>query len=291
MSNVQTAPDGRIEKRGNGQMTQGAAPRRQLADYLGGKEFRAAIAEALPKHITADRMVRIAMTALRTTRDLAQCTPESFFACLIQAALLGLEPNTPNQHVYLIPRRIKGTLECTLITGYMGQIELAMRSGKVEKIWTRVVREGDEFQVKLGLSEDIQHIPATDSKREERPLTYVYAVAKLKDGGTVFEVLSKAQVESRRPQHWQSSPWASHPEAMWRKSAVRSLFKWIPKSAEMAVAEQLEERSELGKKQLFDGMVHEAVEHMGLSPIVDTEPDHDPQTGEVLQQEEPGAAG
>lgn len=296
MANVNTDPTGRIQKTAPNGQSQVPA-RRTLAAQIDSAEFKKALSQALPKHITPDRMARIAMTALRTTRDLAQCTPESFFSCLMQAAQLGLEPNTPNQHVYLIPRRNKGVLECTLIVGYQGQIELALRSGKVEKIWTRVVREGDEFQVEYGLTENITHRPSTDPQREQMPITFVYAVAQLKTGGSIFEVLSLAQIEARRKMSaaGTSGPWVQHFEAMARKTAVRSLFKWVPKSAEMALAEHLDERADMGRSQMFDGMVHDAVEKMGFKPIVEVEtepePEHDPQTGEVVAQEEPGATG
>lgn len=270
MGTPRTDAEGRIQK--NGQSTQLA--KKTLAQQLNDPQMIAEIRRALPSHIKPEKMARIVMTALRTTRDLDKCTPESFFGCVMQAAQLGLEVNTPHGHAYLIPRRNNraGNIECTLIVGYQGMIELALRSGKVEKIWTRVVREGDHFRVKYGLEEDIEHEPAIDAEREARPITYVYAVAALSTGGKVFEVLSAAQVEARRKRSaaGNSGPWQTDYEAMVRKTAVRSLFKWVPKSSEMALAEALEERAEQGKSQAFDGLVNESVERLGMRPI-DTE--------------------
>lgn len=278
MAGPKTDSDGRIRTSNNG-----APPaRKTLAQQIDSPEFMQALRSALPKHITPEKMARIALTALRTTRGLAACSPESFFASLLQAALLGLEVNTPNGHAYLVPYKD----QCQLIVGYQGMIELALRSGKVSKIWTRTVREGDEFRVQYGLDETIVHVPATDPKREERPITYVYAVAKLTTGDVIFEPLSIAQVEARKKRSAasRSGPWVTDTEAMIRKTAVRSLFKWVPKSSEMALAESLEERADEGRSQLFDGMVHQAMDTLGMQPIdtvAEEAPPHDPETGEV----------
>jgi recombination protein RecT len=60
------------------------------------------IKRALPKHLNADRMSRIALTAFRRTPKLAECDPRSVFAAVIQASQLGLEPDTLGRS-YLIP--------------------------------------------------------------------------------------------------------------------------------------------------------------------------------------------
>jgi recombination protein RecT len=273
MAGPRTDDSGRIQK--TAQNGAGAAiARKTLAQQLNDPAMLQELRRALPTHIKPEKMSRIVLTALRTTRELDKTTPESFFGCVMQAAQLGLDVNTPNGHAYLIPRRNNkaGTMECTLIVGYQGMIELALRSGKVEKIWTRVVREGDHFRVKYGLEEDIEHEPAIDADRETRPISYVYAVAALTTGGKVFEVLSTAQVNERRKRSAASSsgPWQTDYEAMVRKTAVRSLFKWVPKSSELALAESLEERLEEGRSQAFDGMVNDSVERLGMRPI-DTE--------------------
>ena len=60
------------------------------------------IKRALPKHLNADRMSRIALTAFRRTPKLGECDPRSVFAAVIQASQLGLEPDTLGR-AYLIP--------------------------------------------------------------------------------------------------------------------------------------------------------------------------------------------
>lgn len=61
------------------------------------------IQRALPKHMDADRIARIALTAVRTTPKLLDCDQFSFLAALMQSAQLGLELNTGLGQAYLIP--------------------------------------------------------------------------------------------------------------------------------------------------------------------------------------------
>jgi recombination protein RecT len=284
MSGPQTDTSGRIRTSTNGGGAPGSAvatqpkeqqERKTLLQMLMGQNMQAQIAKALPKHVTPDRIVRIVTTALNTTKDLAQCTPESFFGCVMQAAQLGLEVNTPLGHAYLIPRRIKGVLTCTLIIGYQGQIDLALRSDKVVKIWTRTVHEGDEFEVHYGLTENIIHKPSKQAGRLARPLEWVYCVAELSNGAKVFEVLSAEEVESRRARGGGAgdsfSPWRTDYDAMARKSSVRALFKWLPKTSEMALVESMEERAESNRNPVFSESVNDSLRGAGFNPILDTE--------------------
>lgn len=217
------------------------SPANSLAEMLMAQKDQ--IALAIPKHMTADRMLRISMTALRTTPKLSECTPASFLGCVMSAAQLGLEPNTPLGHAYLIPRKNKGVMECTLMIGYQGMIDLARRSGKVRRIHAFVVREGDHFEWTLGLDPDIKHRPAGNNS--DKPVTHVYAAARLDGGDDVFAVLTRAEIEKRRKRGASgkgiSTPWDTDYDAMALKSAVRALWAFLPKSTEMAMAVQVEE--------------------------------------------------
>ena len=90
--------------------------------------------KALPSVMTLERFTRIALSALNNTPELQKCTPMSFIAALLNAAQLGLEPNTPLGQAYLIPYKNKGVLECQFQIGYKGLIELAYRNGQMQTI-------------------------------------------------------------------------------------------------------------------------------------------------------------
>lgn len=242
------------------------------------------IGRALPAHIKPDRMLRIATTALRQNPDLALCTPASFVGCVMQAATLGLEPNTPLGLAYLIPRKSnkldKGQRECTLIIGYQGQMDLSRRGG-VPVIYAYVVREGDHFRCTLGTDAKIEHVPSEAVDREDTPITHAYAVAKVA-GEPVFVVLTKPQVEKRRARSGAADdgPWVTDYEAMCCKTAIRALWKFLPKSAEMARAEVVEDAQERGAPitAALDPAVADALAKNGM--IEDAQV-IDPETGEV----------
>jgi recombination protein RecT len=254
MTAPQTAKNGEIIPRAE-------KPQKSLAELL--QNMQPEIARAVPKHVNPDRMVRIALTSLRMNPDLLKCSPASFLGCVMSAAQLGLEIGGPLALAYLIPFKT----ECTLIVSYRGMMNLARRSGMVQAIYAYDVRDGDKFSYRLGLSPNIDHEPSEDATREEKPITHVYAVAKLKDGEPIFTVLTKAQVEKfrQRSRAANSGPWVTDYTAMALKTAVRRLFTWLPQSSEMALAAALDEAPELGQRQaaVWDPSVTEALESKG----------------------------
>ena len=114
-------------------------------------DFATQIARALPKHLTPDRFLRIAITASLRTPKLMECSVASVSSCLLLLSQLGLEPDGRRAH--LIPRnnRSNGTVECTVIIDYKGLVELVMRTGLVANIHADAVRENDEFEYDRGI--------------------------------------------------------------------------------------------------------------------------------------------
>lgn len=204
------------------------------------------MARCLPKHLTPDRMTRIALTQLRTTPKLQECSPQSFIAAIMQASQLGLEPGVLGS-CYLIPfwNKRLGTYECTFMPGYRGFLDLARRSGQIESLVARAVYENDEFTYEFGLKDNIIHKPTMGEKGD---LICVYAVAILKDGGHQFDVMSKKEVDKIRDtsQSKENGPWVANYDEMAKKTIVRRLFKWLPCSVEMQKVISLDEQQEIG---------------------------------------------
>jgi recombination protein RecT len=233
------------------------------------EKLKGQMALALPKHMTADRMARIVLTDMRRVPKLMECTQQSLAGAIMAAAQLGLEPGNGLGHAYLLPfdkrAKVAGqwqtvATECQLIIGYRGMIDLARRSGQIVSLSARVVHEKDHFSYRYGLDETVEHVPHADG--DPGKMTFVYAVAKLKDGGVQFEVMSRAEVERVREKSkaGSSGPWVDHFEEMAKKTAIRRLFKYLPVSVEMARAVTMDEQAEAGIAQdhnVIDGMVSE----------------------------------
>lgn len=231
-----------------------------ISQLLASPQMKAQIQMALPKHMTADRLSRIVLTECRKVPALLQCNTASLLGAVMQAAQLGLEPGSALGHCYMLPfgngKASDGLSNAQLIIGYRGMIDLARRSGQLVSIGAYCVHEGDEFHWELGMHPDIKHVPAPDS--EENPITHVYAVAQLRDGGVQFEVMTRKAIEIVRSQSKAGSrgPWVTHFEEMAKKTVIRRLFKYLPISIEAARAVQVDEMTDRGESVEFvDGEV------------------------------------
>lgn len=221
-------------------------------DFLQSR--RGEIAAALPKHLTPDRMIRLALTEFTKNKMLQQCTPASVYAGIIQASQLGLEIGVMGQ-AYLVPyqNRKAGTVEAQFIPGYKGLISLARRSGEVTSIETHIVYEMDEFELQLGIETKVRHVPNLDGDRGRARL--VYGVAHFKDGGHHFEWMSLSEVEKirARSKAANSGPWVTDYEQMVRKTLIRRMANYLPMSIELANAIEIDNAVDAGKSAIIDG--------------------------------------
>jgi len=193
------------------------------------------IAVALPKHVDPDRLSRIALTELRKTPLLAECDAYSFMGALIQCAQLGLEPGSGLGHAYLIPFK----RQVQLIVGYQGMIDLTMRSGKVDSIYADLVYEADDFDYYVENGRQmLKHRPNYKASRAENNIVLVYAIANIKGSDVpLIEVMSLAEVnqieKQTRKGASKSNVWVKYFGEMAKKTAIRRLWKKLPKSAEI----------------------------------------------------------
>lgn len=202
-----------------------------IKDALNHPKFKEAIATALPKHMTAERFLRIATTATLRTPDLLNCTQPSLLNCLLQLSQYGLEPD--GRHAHLIPYRNNknNTTECTLIIDYKGLVALVLRSGMVASLHADVICDNDDFEYDKGFI--VRH--KIDFKQPRGKVYAVYCVCRLKDGTEKSEVMTRDDVESirSRSKAGRSGPWVTDWNEMAKKTAFRRLSKWLPLSPEI----------------------------------------------------------
>ena len=240
-----------LKSAATGQVSTHQAPK-DIASLMSSPKVKAQMALAMPKHMTADRMMRIALTEIRKVPALGKCNIESFMGSIMQCAQLGLEPGSALGHAYLLPfgsgKAQDGKPNCQLIIGYRGMIDLARRSGQIISLTARTVCENDTFRYAFGLDETMQHIPCDGDRGR---LTHVYAVAKLKGGGIQFDVMSRSDVETVRKSSkaGTNGPWVTHFDEMAKKTVIRRLFKYLPVSIEIQQAVTIDERAEAGIDQ------------------------------------------
>lgn len=210
------------------------------------------ISLALPKHATADRFLRVALTQIRRNPKLMDCTKESLLGAIVQSAQLGLEPDGMTGFAYLVPYG----RECTLIPGYKGLMSLARNAG-IGRISARVICKNDDWDFEEGLNPRLFHKPNLKGERGE-PILY-YATANFRQGGELaaYEVMTLAEIEAvmNRSKAAKSgfSPWKTDFDAMAKKTVIRRMLKTAPVAVEMesriARAVALDETAERGEAQ------------------------------------------
>lgn len=232
-----------------------------IADLI--KAMEPEIKKALPEVITPERFTRMALSALNTTPKLAECTQMTFLAALMNAAQLGLEPNTPLGQAYLIPYNNKGTLECQFQIGYKGLIDLSYRNPQMQVIQAQAVYENDEFDYELGLNPRLEHRPSLLKRGEVKAF---YGYFKLTNGGYGFEVMSKMDMDRFAKEYAKSfdssfSPWKSNYVGMAKKTVIKQALKYAPLKTEFRKAlstdetvktELCEDMSELYGEDIYD---------------------------------------
>jgi len=224
----------------NGESKAIAATVRQIIDRQASQ-----LALVLPSSMDPDRFARLVVSAVRSTPKLMLAFgttqgQQSILLAAMEAATIGLEPNTPTQQAWIVPRKDHGTWEGRLWIGYRGLLTLVRRSSTVKELVAGVVRANDDFGWSRELDRDTLHHRPAEANRG--PATYVYAIARLHNGGVQFAVLTREEVEARRAlsdgwrdsKNRQYSPWQKWPDAMWMKSAVRSLVPWLDLSPEVS---------------------------------------------------------
>lgn len=208
------------------------------------------MALALPKHMSADRMARLALTAFSTNKALQNCKTDSILASLMTATQLGLEPGINGQG-YLIP--YKDT--CTFVPGWKGLVDLVARAGRAT-VWTGAVYDGDKFEYQLGDAPFCRHQPGDGGEE----FTHVYAIGRVKDAQMpVIEVWTRGKVKKHLQQynkvggrHYALAS-ESNMEMYARKVALLQVLKYMPSSIELANAITVSNASESGHGAVIEG--------------------------------------
>jgi len=208
---------------------------------------KGSISAVAAKHLTPDRLLKVALAACQRQPGLLKCSSVSLVQSVVGCAELGLEPNALG-HAYLVPY---GEV-ATLIVGYRGLLELAYRSGRILDVTSECVFEGDEFEYKLGTDPYINHVPQGETEHEK--CTHAYCIIRFKDGGQVMRVMTKKQLDAIRGRSKASrnGPWVTDTVEMYRKSVLRNTLKYCPMSIEMAKAEAVDIKADTGEETFGD---------------------------------------
>lgn len=223
---------------------------KDLLAYL--QTSKSAIEMALPKHLNADRMMRLALTSFSTNPALRNCDARSILASIVVASQIGLEPGVAGQG-YLIP--YKG--QCTFVPGWQGLVSLLNNSGRATA-WTGAVFDGDHFDFQLGSNPRCNHVPGPNFGDPDK-MTWVYACGKVNGSEQpVVEAWPVSRVLKHRDRfnkvgerHYSFA----HPEMYARKVVLLQVLKYMPRSIELNNAITASDAAEAGRSAVVDGGV------------------------------------
>jgi recombination protein RecT len=206
-----------------------------------GSEFK----KALPGHISPEKFVRTAQTAIALTRNIEKANPASLMAACSKAAADGL---------------ILDGREAALVVDFRGDVQyrpmmrgllkLAHNSGAIHSLVVEVAREQDDFTYSPTSTPPITH--EIDLRKPRGDVFAVYALATLKSGGIVHDVMTVEDINRIRDRSdaWKafankkisSTPWSTDWSEMARKTVFRRLSKYLPSSTDRDDFHQAVER-------------------------------------------------
>lgn len=256
-----------------------------LLKYL--ERSKSAISMALPKHLTPERMMRLALTCFSTNPALRKCTPQSILSSVVVAAQIGLEPGIAGQG-YLIP--YKDT--CTFVPGWQGLVGLLNNTGRATA-WTGAVFEGDEFDFQLGSAPVCRHIPG-ENYGDPSKIQWVYACGKVNGSEQpVIEAWPMKRVWMHRDQYNKVGKrhYSYENEEMYaRKVVLLQVLKYMPRSIELNNALAASDAAEMGKATMVDAGVVVEVEAEESTTPTQAQKVIDPFESQEKQDAKPAAS-
>lgn len=180
---------------------------------------------ALPADFNITRFVQNSLALLNGNETLQEFAKHygsaQIKAGLMRGAYLGLD--ALNAEMYLVP--YKNVLQ--FMPSYKGMVKMAQKyaTRPIKTIYAKCVREGDTFEEVIDHGEpsiNFRALPFNDGN-----IIGVFAVCQYQDGGMVYEVMSKADVEKcRKSAKAKNSPaWGAFWSEMAKKTVLRRLCK------------------------------------------------------------------
>lgn len=200
---------------------------------------------ALPYNFNIDRYVQNAVALLNNNDSLTKFANQygtaQIKAGLMRAAYQDLD--AINQEVYLIP--YSGTLQ--FMPSFKGMAKMVRRYSerKVRDLYSKVVRDGDEFEESIVNGQPTINFKAKPFNNSE--IIGVFAVCLFEDGGLIYETMSKQDVEDcRKKSKAKNSPaWQEFWSEMARKTVMRRLCKSITLNMDANAKTMFDEGTEI----------------------------------------------
>lgn len=194
--------------------------------------------------------ISFAIQSINKSAQLQKCSRESLMQAVLNVSNVGLTLNPAAKEAYLIPRysSLTRTMEASLEASYIGLVKLLTDTGSVKAMVCQIVYGGDQFEIDLANNiSPVIHKPGLN-KSMRGDVVGVYALATLADGTRQVEWMDLSEVEDIRGRSEtykafiankiQSCTWASDFGEMMRKTVIKRIYKYLPRSEKAAVLDK-----------------------------------------------------
>lgn len=212
-----------------------------IRGLLTNQNFMAQANNVASKYFSPEKLIKVALLAAFRNPDLYICTLSSFIDSLITAGEVGLDFGGKTGEGYLIARGSKnlprGVKECSFMPGYQGFIELAYRTNRIDFMDAQLVFANDKYKCNLGSNPSIKHEPKLDGDRGE--LLFGYGIVVLTGRSRPkLDFMTRAELMAIKDRSQSSGygPWKTDELEMCRKTLIRRIWKYCPKTPELHAA-------------------------------------------------------
>ena len=185
-----------------------------------------AFSSVLPPHIPPAKFMRTALAAVQNNPDILSMDRRTVIASIQKAAQDGL----------IIDGREAALVsfggKCNYMPMVAGVLKKIRNTGQISTITAQVVKKNDKFSFNPSRDDVPDHNP--DWFGDRGKMIGVYAVARMKDGGTVVEIMSMDDINKvRNVSRSKGGPWTQWFDEMAKKSVLRRIAKLLPSSSDV----------------------------------------------------------
>ena len=278
----------------------------------------------LPAHIKPEQFQRTVITAVQSDPELLKADRQSLLLACMKAAQDGLLPDKREAALVIFSTSTKQGNEWVKVkqVQYMPMVfglrKKILQSGEISAIETNVVYraelESGRFIYEGGTEAMLRHKPdlmLSDEQITDDEIVAAYSVAVMKDGTKSFEVMRRSEINKVRQRSQTGAtgqvgkfgsmkgkpiepkgPWVDWFSEMARKTVMRRHSKTLPMSGDLIDVEARDEEIAARSTQALLGSAQADAPERLVPPTRDDaeEVPHDPETGEIADEEDPDVA-
>jgi recombination protein RecT len=269
---------------------------------------------ALPSHISEGKFQRTIITAAQQNAGLLSASRQSLVLACMKAAQDGLLPD--GREAALVPfktsKKVNGEWVSVEEVAYIPMafgirkkvLQARDAEGKpvvsalqVGVVYRREVEEG-HFLYEVGLTPPLRHRPMLDLTAEDTTddkIVGAYSIAFMVEGPPSYEFMRRFEIDRVRESSQTGStkdrfgkprtpkgPWVEHFSEMAKKTVLRRHSKTLPQSGDL-ILETDDDEFDAGVSTAAVLSSANEADPVALEDHTDETPDHDPETGEVIE--------